>query len=148
MADEHEMQEIGEENVLSVVTERNSRRLSENIGTFVPSPTESKLLETMLDPYHRMTSVSRQCEIAGVSRAAYYRAFKNPDFVAYYKDALYDLIKAQSAQLVNIGIREARKGSFPHWKVLMEMSGFYQEKGRTELDGNVTIKVSFADPDE
>lgn len=140
--------EPGVEIVPSLVTRRDSGHSIRDMGNFTPTINEQRLLDVLLDPFHRMTSVSRQCEIAGVSRMAYYRAFQNPAFVDFYKAAVYDMIKAQSAQLVNIGIREARKGSYPHWKVLMEMSGFYQEKGKTEIDGNVTIKVSFADPDD
>lgn len=138
------------EGALSVVTQRDKRgsgKVVELVPGYVPTQNEQRLLDIMLDPFHRMSSVTRQCELAGVSRMAYYRALQNPDFMRYYRDALYDLIKANAGQLINIGIREARKGSFPHWKVLLEMGGLHNDKKVVEHEGEQTMKVVFVDPD-
>lgn len=137
-----------DEGALSIVTRRDIRDVSEVVPGYIPSQNEQALLDVLLDPYHRMSSVTRQCELAGVSRMAYYRALKNQDFMRYYRDALYDLVKAHSGQLINIGIREARKGSYPHWKSLMEMGGFLQDKRLIEHEGELVMKVTFEAPDQ
>lgn len=136
----------GEEKYTDIVAPGNKRRMTA-AGEYVPSPTEHRLLEVALDPFHRLASVSKQCELAGISRAHYYRLFNNREFVKYYNERLIDLIRAQSGQLVNIAVREARKGSFPHLKVLLEMGGLYAEKKTVEHEGEVGMTVRFVDPD-
>lgn len=152
MSDDGEISREIIEPVVEIVTRRDKTRgkkIGETALDYVPSTTEQMLLDVLLDPYHRMASVSRQCELAGVSRMAYYRAFQNMAFVDYYRTLLTDMIKAQGGQLINIGIREARKGSFPHWKVLMEMGGFYNgDKKDVNVDADVQISVRFVDPDD
>lgn len=121
--------------------------LADPLNQYFPTPKEHDLLTILLDPYHRMSSVTKICEMAQVSRKTYYEMFRKPEFQAYYRHALLETIKQYGGQLVNIGIREARKGSFPHWKVLMEMGGFYNEKKTLEHDGEVTMSVRFVDPE-
>lgn len=121
--------------------------LSDPLNRYNPTIKEMDLLNILLDPFHRMSSITKVCQMAGVSRKTYYEMFRKPEFQAFYRAALLEVVKQYGGQLVNIGIREARKGSFPHWKVLMEMGGFYGEKKDVNLDGEIQIKVSFVDPD-
>lgn len=121
--------------------------LADPLNRYTPTAKEADLLNVLLDPYHRMSSIVKICDLAGVSRQTYYAMFRKPEFEAYYRAALLETIKQYGGQLVNIGIREARKGSFPHWKVLMEMGGLYNEKKTLEHDGEVTMSVRFIDPD-
>lgn len=147
MAD-HDGDVIEPEIELVTINNKESRVSSrKHVGQFIPTDVEQRLLDVLLDPFHRLSSVTKQCELANVSRQAYYRAFKNDAFVTYYRDSLTDLIKAQGGQLVNIAIREARKGSYQHWKALMEMGGFYNEKGRDDVNANLAISVRFVDPE-
>lgn len=143
----------GQVEVLTESATKRNIRMRKNVNggalDYVPTPNEQALLTVLLDPYHRMASVTRQCELAGVRRETYYRAFKNEAFVDYYREMLNGLIKAQGGQLINIGIREARKGSFPHWKVLLEMGGFYNgDKKDINVDGEIVYTMRFVDPDD
>lgn len=131
----------------SAVT-RGYRKRTEVSPAYIPSPTEQRMLDVALDPYHRFASVSKQCEIAGISRAHYYRLLQNPDFKRYYNDRLIDLIHAQGGQLVNIAVKEARKGSFPHLKLLLEMGGLYAETKKVEHEHAGEFVVRFESPDD
>lgn len=133
--------------IVSNVSDRGRSVTRKEINTFIPTDTEQKLLDVLLDPFHRLASVTKQCELAGVHRKSYYRAFENPQFVDYYRNMITNVIKAQGGQLVNIAIREARKGSYQHWKALMEMGGFYNEKGKDDVNANLAISVRFVDPE-
>lgn len=135
------------QNNVTEVTRGNKRRMLA-AGEYVPTPTEQRLLEVALDPFHRFASVTKQCELADISRTHYYRMFNNRDFVRFYNDRLIDLIKAQGGQLVNVAIKEARKGSFPHLKLLLEMGGLYVDKKMVEHGGEMGVIVRFVDPDD
>lgn len=133
---------------LTVLDGRNKEiSLANVLDMYKPTLKEQDLLNILLDPFHRMSSITKICEMAGVSRQTYHNMFRKPEFQAFYRAALLETVKQYGGQLVNIGIREARKGSFPHWKVLMEMGGLYNEKRTVEHDGEVTYNVRFADPD-
>lgn len=155
---------MGNENVADGITDgdgkltilhRGSRQASpvsqailiDPLNNYTPTPKELDLLNILLDPYHRMSSITKICEMACVSRHTYYDMFRKPEFQVYYRAALLETIKQYGGQLVNIGLREARKGSFPHWKVLMEMGGLYNEKRTLEHEGEQTMRVVFVDPD-
>lgn len=119
---------------------------------YTPPPKAMKLIETMLDPAHRMANVSRICEIAGVSRKYYYLCFDDERFVDFYHKAVFNGLKQYSAQLINIGIREARKGGTagaPYWKVLLEMAELYKPKGVAAEKGLPgTINIVFGSPND
>lgn len=133
---------------LTVLDKANRKIDLANVLTnYVPTLKEQDLLNVLLDPFHRMSSITKICQIANVSRQTYHTMFRKPEFQLFYRQALLETVKQYGGQLINIGIREARKGSFPHWKVLMEMGGFHNDKRVTEHEGEVTMKVSFISPD-
>lgn len=117
---------------------------------FIPTGKQQALLDVLLDPYHRMASVIRVCEIAGVSRNFYYECLKDPGYVAYYDKECNYLLRGKRGQLLNLAIREARKGGtagFGYWKELAKMEGLIQDdKVQHEHSGEITVR--FADPDD
>lgn len=116
------------------------------LDIYMPTPREADLLAILTDPYHRMSSVRNICERAGISRTTYFNMLKKPGFMDYYRARIKLMVKEIGGQLVNLGIREARKGSFQHWKVLMEMAELHSDKKETEHTGELVINVRFADP--
>lgn len=110
-------------------------RLTEE-DRYMPTPAELKLLEVMLLPENAKTNVSAKCKLAGISRTTYYEITKKPEFVRLIRDTALDLVKAELVSLMHIGIKEARDGSFQHWKVLLEMAGIHSEA----LQLNVTFE--------
>ena len=119
---------------------------------YIPTDKEESLLRVMFDPAHRMATVTAICEYAGITRTAYYNMHRKPEFSALYRALAIDGIKQLSAQLVQIGIREARKGGsagYQYWRDLMKMAELLPDEKRDTLTasfaaGNMTI--TFVDP--
>lgn len=138
---------IDEAEPLEVEIIRPGQTVARNKKTgYKPTENEQRLLEVLLDPEKRLLPIGRQCELAGLHRNAYYRAMARPDFYAHYKDLSTELIKLHAGQLINVAIDHAKRGSFQHLKLLMEMGGLYVQQTQTEHTGEVSIKVSFVDP--
>lgn len=95
---------------------------------FTPSATERKLLDVLLNPEHRLKSVTEICELAGTSRKAYYRAFEREDFAEYYREECEELVKRAIGPVVNACVAAACRGSAPHAKMVLGMAGMYSEK--------------------
>lgn len=108
---------------------------------YEPTKAEEKLLEVLANPESRQLNVTEICQLASISRDTYYKAFAKPEFLETNRQLGLDLIKQQISPLINIGITEAKKGSFQHWKVLMEMGDMYTEKKKIDLDATVTAKL-------
>lgn len=134
------------------MTKLDESRKGKGPEDFVPDATQQKMLEVMLDPFHRMASVKKQCELIGISKQTYYTRTKDSEFMAYYIYLCRENVRQRAGELMNIGIREARKGgpgSFNYWKELSKMVGIIDnDKVNVELEGDVEITVRFAAPGE
>jgi hypothetical protein len=119
----------------------------QNLTDYKPTEKEKNLLEVLLNPENRMKSITDICKLAKCTRPVYYEAFTKDGFVELYKRSSQDLVKQSVAPVLNTFIREAKRGSFQHGKVLLEMAGVYSDK--LELAGGVsadmTIKVELTD---
>lgn len=102
---------------------------------YKPTPAEKKLLEVLLNPQYRMKSIVDICRIAEINRSTYYDAFAKPGFVELYKQKSMELVKQQVAPVINAFVAEAKRGSFQHGKVLLEMADLYSEKKQLEHTG-------------
>jgi hypothetical protein len=102
---------------------------------YQPTTAEKKLLEVLLDPRYRMKSITDICSIAQIGRTTYYEAFSKPQFVEIYKQRSIELVKQQVAPVINAFVQEAKRGSFQHGKVLLEMADLYSEKKQLEHTG-------------
>ena len=108
----------------------------QNPTAYQPTTAEQKLLEVLLTPECRGKSKTDICQIAGISRQTYYDAFKKPGFVAHYEAQARDLVREAVGPVVNAFVKEAKKGSYPHGKVVLEMAGLYAERQKIEHMGN------------
>lgn len=107
----------------------------QNLTGYEPTPSEEKLLEVLLNPQYRMKSITDICKIAEISRTTYYEAFSKPGFNEIYKQKSIELVKQQVAPVINAFVAEAKRGSFQHGKVLLEMADLYSEKKQFEHTG-------------
>ena len=112
--------------------------------TYEPSQNEVTLLEILLNPENRMKSITDICKLGKFSRDFYYRTMKKKDFKAYYKEMTRDLIHESVGPIVNAFIKEAKRGSFQHGRILLEMAEIYTEK--TEIIGDQKLNVVFNIP--
>ena len=100
----------------------------QNSTDFIPTPTQKKLCEALVNPGNRHKTVSEVCRIAKVDRKTYYNLSKKPEFVHWYQGICTDTIKAATGPLVNALIKEAVRGSFPHLKIALEMAEMLTDK--------------------
>jgi len=120
----------------------------QNIHTgWVMTKQEDRLMQTLIDPAARLLPVLELCRRAKVSKDVYYRAFDKPEFVALYRETVGNLFRRASAPLANALLREALRGSAPHLKIALELSGVFDPKTKVELDASVDViqKISEAD---
>lgn len=121
----------------------------QNLTAYNPTPSEEKLLEVLLNPRNRMKSITDICKIAEISRTTYYEAFSKPEFVEHYNKRAVELVKQQVAPVINAFVAEAKRGSFQHGKVLLEMGGVYTEKQQIEATNtNFNTELTELSPEE
>lgn len=109
----------------------------QNLTNYEPTEKEKNLLEVLLNPENRMKSITDICKLAKCSRPIYYEAFAKPKFIELYNRQSTDLIKQNVASVINTFIREAKRGSFQHGKVILEMAGVYTEKSDIKVSGKI-----------
>ena len=100
----------------------------QNSTDFIPTATQKKLCEALVNPGNRHKTISELCRIAKVDRKTYYNLSKKIEFVHWYQSICSDLIKAATGPVVNAMLREATRGSFPHIKMALEMAGMFTDK--------------------
>ncbi|MGP8153381.1 MAG: hypothetical protein ACLQBQ_04450 [Smithella sp.] len=96
--------------------------------TYRPTVAEKRLLEVLLDPDHRLKSVTDICGVAKCDRHIYYTAFNKPAFVDYYTKESKALIKKAHSGIINASIRQALRGDAAHTKILLTMTGDYADR--------------------
>lgn len=110
--------------------------MSKNDAEYRPTRSETKLLDALLNPANRLKTITELCDMLEISTRTYQRAWKKPEFVKLYETKSMDLVKQQVGPVINAFLREAKRGSFQHGKVLLEMAGLYTEKKSHELTGS------------
>ena len=126
--------------------ENDSTLMVEQSGTgYVPTESEVKLLDVLLNPDYRTKSIKELCTIAQIGRITYYRAFEKPEFKALYKAKSRELVDNSIAPILNTFVREALRGSFQHGKVILEMAGLYSEKSQLDVNVDFTVNLPAED---
>ena len=117
------------------------------VDTYRPTGNELKLIEALSNPENRELNVSEVCELIGISRQAYYKMFKKPEFVKYYNDFQVELIKSNIGDVIKATIYFATQSAANHQdrKMLLEMGGLYTEKKevKQDLTAQGTLNVIF-----
>lgn len=100
----------------------------QKVTKYKPTIPQQRLLEVLLNPEHRLKSITEICNIAKVERMTYYRAFKNEDFCKYFDRESSALIRKAKASIINASIRAAQRGEAAHTKLLLTMTGDYADR--------------------
>jgi hypothetical protein len=93
-----------------------------------PTAAEKRLLEVLLDPDHRLKSITEICGVAKCDRHIYYTAFNKPAFLDYYTKESKALIRKAHSGIINASIRQALRGDATHTKMLLTMTGDYADR--------------------
>lgn len=107
--------------------------------TYMPTKAEEKLLEVLVNPENKDKTVSEICALANIGRRTYYDIFKKTEFVNYYQQLSFELVKQAVMPVINSVAKEAKAGSFQHSKMILEMAQMYTEKIKQEHSGGVSI---------
>lgn len=104
---------------------------------------EVRLLYVLADSEHNAKTVVEKCQLAKVSRETYYRAVAKPLFREAQREIARAIISQNLIQLMDVGVKQALKGSFLHWNKLMEMGEMIST---VDQGANGEITIRFADP--
>jgi hypothetical protein len=107
---------------------KQAKKTPQNSTKYRPTAAEKKLLEVLLNPEHRLKSVTEICGIAKIDRKTYYNSFDKPEFVTYFINKSKALIRKAHAGIINSCIRQALRGDATHAKLLLTMSGDYVDR--------------------
>ena len=102
------------------------------------SPERRRLLEVLDDG--NSYSVTELCERANVNRNTYYEALKSDDFIAQLFHTSTGKIYVAIPDIVSKIVEQAKRGSFAHQKLLLEMMRLYQ--GVPQQQTNIQLNVT------
>lgn len=113
------------------------------VDTYRATGNELKLIEALSNPENRELNVSQVCELIGISRQAYYKMFRKPEFVKYYNDFQMDLIKSNIGDVIKATIFFAINEPKCHGdrKLILEMGKVYTPKLDLEHSGSITQDI-------
>lgn len=117
------------------------------LDIYKPSAKEMKLIEALSDPANRDKNVTDMCQAAGISREAYYIMMRKPEFLTYYKQVQFEVVKGSIAKVLAATIDFAINSPKCHQdrKMILEMGEMYKEKIQQEHTGadGVPLRVIF-----
>lgn len=103
---------------------------------YTPTDKEQSVLNVMMNPEYHGLTVKEKCELAKVSTRTWYNYMDNPAFMRLYRELMLKEVAMDARAMIRVATNEAMKGSFQHFKMLMEMSGLYAN--RLEIDKRET----------
>ena len=104
-----------------------------------------RLLDVVINPEARTWSVTRTCEVAGISRDSYYRLFnKDERFLKLYNECCQTACVSQAISVINALAESAKLGDTGAGKIMLEMAGLYQPRASLNLvqssDEHISLK--------
>jgi predicted DNA-binding protein YlxM (UPF0122 family) len=113
------------------------------VDTYKATPNEMKLIEALSNPENKDKNISEVCELIGISRQAYYKMFKKPDFVKYYNDFQLELVKSSIGDIIKATIYFGMNDPKCHQdrKLILEMGKVYTPKQELEHSGNMGVTI-------
>lgn len=97
---------------------------------------------------HRLTAEGLAA-LAGCSPALVCKKLKNPEFRQLFITSITNSLVMETPAILHTFTEAAKEGSFKHGKMILEITGVYQEKQRVELGGKIEVGDSpFKDDDE
>lgn len=91
-----------------------------------------RLLEVVTRPECRTMTITKQCELADISRGTYYNLFRDPGFKAAYTELCQTMLLAGAAPASMALNAQAAMGDTAAIKMLLELAGIYQPTARVE----------------
>jgi len=110
--------------------EENNRQMGkpivQNCANFVPNTKMRRWFEAAMDI--KSQSPSSLSRATGVHRNTFYYWRTIPGFIKWWKDELWVTRMETTAKLIDIGMQKAEKGSYKHWRSMLEFLGMLPPK--------------------
>lgn len=85
-----------------------------------------RLLEVVTRPECRTMNITKQCELAGISRGTYYNLFRDESFKKAYTELCQTMLLSGAAPASQALNAQAAMGDTVAIKMLLELAGIYQ----------------------
>lgn len=104
-----------------------------------------RLLEVVTRPECRTMTITKQCELAGISRGTYYNLFRDDNFKKAYTELCQTMLLAGAGPASQALNAQAAMGDTQAIKMLLELAGIYQPTARVEHTHTVEAGKSLLD---
>lgn len=112
------------------------------------SAAEKKILKAALKCGEQKLTIGTLAEESGVKTSVLCEKLKSPEFRALFVETMKSAITAEAPAILYTFTQAAKEGSFQHGKLLLELTGVYNEKQKIELGGKVEFSESPFKSDE
>jgi len=98
----------------------------QNYTDFVPNSNMRRWFAAAIE-FHNQ-SPSKLSRVTGIHRNTFYYWQTIPGFIKWWENELWDARMEATSKLIEIGMQKAEKGSYKHWRRLMEFFGMLPPK--------------------
>lgn len=103
----------------------------QNCADFVPSSKMRRWFEAAFET--RSFSPATISAYCGIHRNTFYYWQTIPGFMEWWEEEMKIVEQSMKMHLLDIGLKAARRGSYKHWRSLMEFFGFLPHSKLTEV---------------
>lgn len=106
------------------------------MNKYKPTEKEQSFLKVLMNPENMNLTVREKAAKANVSTRTFYNYLDKPEVMNLYRELMLKEIALDARGMIRVATKEAMKGSFQHFKMLMEMAGLHSNK--LEINKNET----------
>lgn len=96
-----------------------------------------RLLEVVTRPECRTMTITKQCELANISRGTYYTLFKDDKFKTAYVELCQTMLLSGAAPASQALIEQASNGDTMAIKMILEMAAIYQPTASVNINHTI-----------
>jgi len=109
---------------------------------------EKKVLKIVSSEAGRRLTVEELADRVGCQASTVYKRLQNKEFRDLFMEAMRNSIAASVPEVMNAFIDRAKTGSFKHGKLILEVSGIYEETKNIKADVGMSEESPFKDDNE
>ena len=106
------------------------------------STTDKKILRAVGESGQTTLTAKMLAEKAGVTPQTVCERLRDPDFKVMFREMLEASLAQETPHILRAMAQEAKEGSYQHAKLILELTGVYNEKQRVEMSGKVDMGES------
>jgi len=98
------------------------------------SKTDAKILRAVHDSHGRRLSLEEMADKAGVSPERVHRRLQDQSFRELFLETIRQSLVVEVPEILSAFVDRAKHGDFKHGKLILEMSGAYEEKSKAQVE--------------